>query len=355
MSYTVETEGSSTMIIEKDPAWRFKTAEFHILFDTDIHSVIKYGPNGLHFAEHILWNAINARQRLAHTNAVTYGTGEMALFGICTEADLPTTIEGVYGALIELAKGNMTHTLISKYQVEQRRVSAETSGTDEGSRPGGVEHRMFTRNSDLIRSSFQMSYFWRILLEECNLRRAILTCHCSVSMAAMTAFKAKAKELDAEWHRGRARVLAESKTPLPIPKFFAPPVSWLAREPGKIPRLVSLDPIKNPIEKMLLSIRYGNNSGAYCIKIRTTDSALRRISRDDSYDRSGLGDYDLEHQYYASPILASTSVGVDIKIEWVEDLYALTPENLIRKHWSTARAGMIRLVSEMNLSKASRR
>jgi hypothetical protein len=213
---------------------------------------------------------------------------------------------------------------------------------------------MFTRNSDLLCANFSPDYFWKILLEECSLRRITITCHCAVDKATEEFFHQQAALLEAAWAKGRERAVGmDKKGALPIPMYFSPPISWLCQGPTRPSRLVSLDLIENPIEKAMLLLRYSESPGEYCIKIRTTNAMLKKIRKDDAFDSSLFGNYELEKQYYAGPIIISTTPGVEIKSEWVNDLYELSPSDLTRKYWASAKANMIKLISTLP-SKAGR-
>lgn len=217
----VWNEGKVSLVYLKLYEYRPKI-RFYVGFWADPSKVLKYGSNGLHFAEHILWNMINRRYSLENSNASTYASGEMFVFGEAPSADFVKSSTEFVGAMKALAERKMTKQFIrTRYKVEQKRVTSETYWMDDGGYKGT---QMFLANSDLKEGSFDLEYFWRIMLDESVLGRIVIVMTQEPSDEQVGHFRKISSAFTTSWD-GRVR---KTRKKLKCPMFRFPPISLFA-------------------------------------------------------------------------------------------------------------------------------
>lgn len=330
--------GKSLLIIEKNPKWKVQTAHFSILFDTDPKKVLQYGPNGLHFTEHILWCVINDHYQFQHTNAVTYGTGEMGMYGIAPSSDIEKAINGFYDAMEYLVAAKMTKSLRAIYKNEQRRVTAETYMSVESTHNPGSTSRMFTYNTDLIRSDYPPDYMWNILLGECDLQKICIIAHCEVSKKAKELFEKRAATFQSKWEN-RGKNLRKVVKPM----FYAPAISQFRSGPSvrrEETRVVSLKSIINPIERAIIIDQLGVDWCMYYLKADIPERQLKSIPK--TSPKWILQSLDFSDQYFIAPILVSSGEG--LTAEWIDDLHSMDANGLVKKYSKSALSELRKLI-----------
>lgn len=331
--YRIVEKGHSTLLIDENPHWAIPMAFFSIAFHSDPHEVLKYGSNGLHFAEHILWNMI-ANNNLRRTNATTFSTGEMAVYGACLEEEFRKALEGFYGGLADLAMCKLSPRMKMTYKIEQRRVTCETSLMAEESSwcQTGEREKMFVFNTDLLQSQFSLDYVWKILLEECKLGRIIVMANCHVSEEDINRFEGIADKFNELWEARLKHV--PKKVPLPV--YYAPPFSLFEQEPSQGSRerksLVFSDDI-NPIERMIISTMGGVSHGGYPYLFSVDLHGHLSRSSDASAENLRYR-YRWSDPFFAAPVLSSYSG--QISKEWVDDLYSKSPKSVFAKYNKSA-------------------
>jgi len=333
----VQTE-NTILLIEEDPKWEIPSAYFSIAFKADPVSVLKYGGNGLHFAEHILWNIVTGGEmRLRHTNATTYSSGEMAVYGMCLESEFSSTLRGFFSRLIDMASAKWTSRLGSVFKIEQRRVTAETSGMAERSVGHHPSRRMFVYNTDMIRSEYSHEFVWRILLDECKLGRIVIMAHCKVSGEDVAAFEKLSREFTDRWNERGKRIAKK----IPLPMYFAPPFSFIEHATSERPIVVPLDSIPNPIERAIIGSHLSLFGPPYFIAATTMRWVVKRIQKEFSaaYLQWSLAFYD---PFFVVAVLSLYRGRVEE--EWVNDLYRLSGRGLLEKYGDSARRHLIRIM-----------
>ena len=317
------------LVIEKKPTWIIPTAYFSILFDTEPSRVLKYGPNGLHFTEHILWCSINEHYKFQHTNAVTFSSGEMGVFGIAPSDDLDKAINGFFDGIADVMSKKKTQAFKRIYKTEQRRVSAETFRSRERSLTAkeGAEARMFTYNMDLLRADYPTAYLQHILLEECELQKVVVMAHCAVSEDSRALFRSHAEKFIASWKDRKKGLL-----PVSLPLFYAPPMSSLqAHGSSRETMSISLKPVANPIERMIISLHMTPNfPPQYYLKMEVPHWRLSNPTNAMGKNTLSCLSAILNEQYFAVDIIASS--GEELEVEWIDDLHNLSPTELLKKY-----------------------
>lgn len=351
--------GYAVMLIEEDPKWIFPTASFSVAFHSDPNTVLKYGSNGLHFAEHILWNMI-ANGTLQQTNASTFSTGEMAVYGSCTAEALRASMEKFFSGLMDLAKCNQSKEMRKTYEIEQRRVTCETSHMRESSMSAGGREKMFVFNTDMVRSKFPVEYVWKILLEESALGRVVVMAHCHVEDEDQRLFSRLANEFTKAWDERHKFVPKSVKLPL----YFAPPYSMLCDERTKEEETKFAFPDDvNPIERVIIALAEHATLSPYpfSMGIRTRSHGMRRHRDRKLVGRAIVSYLEFEDPYFAIPLLSSyrgplSRRPLDASAEhspppgsdprggdeatdaavWLDDLYSLSPQRIVTKYYDAA-------------------
>jgi hypothetical protein len=339
VSYKIIEKGYSVLLIDKDPKWVLPSACFSVGFYADPKEVLKYGPNGLHFAEHILWNMI-AKNILQRTNASTFSGGEMAVYGTCMEANLREAMTQFFEGLIDMAECKLSRQMREVFKIEQQRVSCETSFMQEGtSTTDHPQEHMFVFNTDMIHAAFSPDYVWKILLDECELGRIIIVAHCKMLDEDTALFEKMAAKFEAAWNN-RKKSLPEK---IPLPVYYAPPYSMFTngrKEESKT--LVRYENDMNPIERVIMRAELGLSNSPYIfgenvpLGWNPTDSTL--ASKDLQYL---IEWYD---QYFSIPLLVSFSG--PFEEEWIADLHSKKPGQLVKKYRGSAISKFLKTVEE---------
>jgi hypothetical protein len=253
---------------------------------------------------------ISMKYRFIHTNASTFSTGEMWIFGDAYRKDYATAITSFYDGLIAMTKGKMSGKLKDIYHNEQRRVTVETNFMNESKKTP----KMFVYNLDMLQGKYPPNYIWRMLLEDTKLVRIFVQTQSRLEEEEKALFKTKAEEFETAW---------KSRTPGPeskLPLFYAPPLSMFVAE-GK--ELFSLDRIKNPIERDIIlctmdaQVNEFNFKGAF--KKKTPKKPVYRVDRTE--------------RFFLAKRLASPS---PIKSKWVKDLLTLSDAEIVEKYGESA-------------------
>lgn len=293
--------GHSSLIIEPEPKWRIPTACFYVAFYADPVSVLRYGANSLHFAEHVLYNLTT--KNLIRANATTYNGGEMCAFGVALEADVPSKMDTFYTGLIKMARCEADPKIFS---VEQRRVTCET--IDVRGASDRLFGRMFEFNPDMVHSEFPEAYVWNILLKECMLGRVVVVAHCHIESVVIEEFRRLASDFEEAWKKRKDCL----PTVLSLPMYYAPPFSFLS---GFIEPYVAIPFTDNfdPIDRMLAS----SNLFGF-VYYRQRNATKPYISVPDNTD-----------QYYFVPALSSYPG--PIKAKWVDEMKWTSAFEIYRK------------------------
>lgn len=267
IQHDVYNEYECTMAVMRGVKWRIPMVQFVIVFDTDPVSVLKYGPNGLHFVEHLLWVIINSHYQFIHTNAMTSDSGEMNAFGISVGSDINVAMDAFFDGLQELFSVKMTKKMKQIYTTEQRRVTAETFFETGGGVKRGASGGMFTYNTDLLRSEYPADYAWAILLEECHLQRILINVHSDLPNGTVAQFQKRSVGFHEKWS---ARSIPPSKK-VKLPMFYAPAFSDFRITPDR-KHIISLRDISNPIIRLLVasvfSVRGISPDTQYILKVQ---------------------------------------------------------------------------------------
>lgn len=320
----------AVLLVEEDPKWQIPSAFFCVAFYADPIEVMKYGSNGLHFVEHVLWNMI-ARDCLHQTNASTFSSGPMAVYGVCLENEFRHALEHFLGGLIEAAQSKLTPELSAVTRIEQRRVSCETQIMQETSyRRKEASEKMFVFNPDMIRAKYPFDYVKKILLEECQLGKVIVMAHCKIGEDDIQLFQKLGEAFSTAWDR-RAK-FAPKKVLLPT--YYAPPFSMLRgcpSEGGDNMTTIVYDDKINPIERLVLFAEYGYGGSPFPFAIDIDKRAMIQVTKP-AKKKSRRFKYAVPwpDQYFAVPLLASYSG--KLEEDWVNDLYTMSPGALERKY-----------------------
>jgi hypothetical protein len=330
IKHTLIERGLAALIIDKGPNWIIPSACLSVAFYADPKEVLKYGSNGLHFAEHILWN-MTAKESLYQSNASTFSTGEMAVYGLCEERDLSSSMTSFFEGLIDMAKCKLSKKMKSVFVIEQRRVTCETERMQEESAFQKEENeKMFIFNTDMIRSQYSPDYIWKILLEECKIGKVIVMAHCRVSDADIHLFEDLAGKFNAAWDE---RKKFSPKTVL-LPTYYAPPFSMLSgirSSRSSPPHTVVFDDSVNPIERTIISLEVSHETRSYPFAV-DINRPVPRLPTPRSKNLKYVFLFD--DPYFAVPILAAYSGS--LKEEWIDDLYTKAPGALVKKYSASA-------------------
>lgn len=336
VNYTVINTKHALLLIDKKPEWEIPSAHFHISFYADPMQVLKYGPNGLHYAEHVLWNVINRRYQFDGTNASTGSGGQMSFFGDCKEGEFGKAMKGFFDGLMDAAKGKENKDIKAMMMKEQRRVTIETNQVQRMAYSVGANMEMFLYNTDLLNGEYPTKYVWKILLEECKLGRAVIIAHCAVSEGEITKFKELSSAYGEAWSKVPLAVQKEVK----LPMYYAPPISTLRDSsigpwnlPSSYPSAIDLSFIDNPIVKGIVysSIMRFESQYPYVGTLSKWLVAKLKKSRKPKLDGALFWDQD---QFFHAPLL--TTMPGTIKAEWANDLVSLPEKSLIQKYGEEA-------------------
>ena len=331
--------GHAVLLIEKEPNWSIPSARFSVCFRADPKGVLKYGANGLHFVEHIVWNVI-ANGTLKRTNASTYSTGEMAVYGNCCEKDFDEGVTRFLGGLTALSKATIPKEYANTFIIEQRRVACETyMMTEQTSRSRGEQGKMFVYNSDMVRSQYSFDYVWHILLGECMLGRVVVMAHCHISAESVKLFESLATEFTRAWDARGKKV----EKPVALPYYYVPPFSMLTGRKKKTggPKRTLKIPLGddlNCVESAVVLALLNPSSSPYpfVASAESEEAALQRLE-----DRkTGLDTrYDFADPFFAAEILSGRSG--TISEEMLADLYSWDSKQLMHKYGRSAAKKLI--------------
>lgn len=404
--HKVIERGYSVLLIEQAEAkskavdgaatnWIIPSAYICVAFHSNPRSVLRYGSNSLHFAEHVLWN-MTARDVLHRSNAATFGSGEMAVYGMCLERELASAMTYFFDGLIAATQCRLSPTMRERIEIEQRRVTCETSHMSERSVLAVSEKwRMFVYNTDIARSEYPIDYVWKVLLEECRLGRVVVMAHCRVSAEDVLLFERLADNFQRAWD-GRAAAYAKHSVaskakPLPLPTYYAPPFSMLGstivhrssrssrgssaadmqrskRSKRSKPRTIAITPWQeccnratdtvvhlfeddvNPIERLIIQSVLQLEASPYIFSIELTPESielLRSVVSQQRLPKRHLRySYSPYCQYFAVPLLAAYSGGVDSA--WIDDLYNLSPDQIEDKYSKPALARLSQILASLD-------
>lgn len=364
MTATVTNVGKSVLIVEKsDGGFQFPLVNFTVVFDSEPVEALKYGPNGLHLAEHVLWNMISLSHRFIHSNASTFSSGEMVVFGDAYRADYRKALESFYDGLIKMTKGKMVGKMRAIYRTEQKRVTAETNFMVERSEAFGDEAKMFVYNPDILMNEYPPDYVWRLLLHDSRLVRVFVSMQGGVSNEELDLFRELAGQFEEAWRKRAA--IKESK----LPMFYAPPISLLMNG-GCVPVLgpaekrrrktkktddcqdddddeiqISLDRVANPIERSIILSSFDANINHYNFKGAFERKKLRGFMEEGAVKL--LYSVDREERFFMVVALAGASG--PIRAEWVTDLLDLSDEELVKKYGKSALKSFEKLLDEIRV------
>lgn len=331
-------------------------AHFEICFSSNVREILKYGSNGLHFSEHILWNVISRGLKehinLSKSNASTYATGEMGAYGICEEEELPQKLKDFFEALYSLIQIKFPKEINRVYKIEQRRVTAETFGRNTISNRNVYPiSGMFNFNPELIQSNYLPDYVWKILLEECELGKIIIMALCDISEKTIKDFENYSKKFDELWDN-RSKYISQIKCDLPM--YYAPPFSMIEL----IDHNISIAKIDlsdlNPIQKIMIEqdnifYTYSFNSYIYLENENDLSKKINKIKRSIQKNNDRYLDYlDLNRRTPFSFCKILSSYRRDIKKKWVDELYD-TSFNVLKKKYSSKNNEKILNALEKNI------
>ena len=344
VKHRIIEKGHSVLLIDEDPQWIIPSACMSVAFYANPKEVLKYGSNGLHFAEHILWNMI-ARNNLRQTNASTFNTGEMAVFGICLENEFASSMTAFFNGLLDLSECKLSTSMRSTFITEQRRVTCETDFMQETSFASEVKRereKMFIFNTDMVKAQYSPDYVWKILLEECTLGKVVIMAHCHLKDEDIHLFEELAGKFQKAWD-GREKFIPK-KVLLPV--YHAPPFSMFQPDRhGSRANASSLraqsEPSSNqsegfeivyddsigPIERAIISTGLSPKRSPYLFSVDVHVGIAALSSIKQVYLKSA---YYWADPYFAMPIL--TSYQGALKQEWVDDLYSKSAREIVKKY-----------------------
>ena len=330
--------------------------DFSIIFDSDPRDVLKYGPNGLHLAEHVLWNLISMKYRFLNSNASTYPTGEMWVYGSAYRTDYTKALNSFFDGLTQLAECKLGTELRKIYRTEQRRLTAETSCISDYSHEDGwhEDSTMFVYNADMARGEFPHSYVWQILLKEAKLAGIYIQSGVKLTGEELALFKKRAEAFTKAW---QARSPPKSHT---FPMFYAPPLSYLtgdAKHADDV--LLSLESILNPIERELISYTFNIYVNDFIFKCKIPrelyDKLTNKSKRVKALERfrtqAGLSAAKIYFRHRFPITICGT--GDMPKEEWVRDMMTLTPRKLAKKYYQGAEENFLKLLDATALRTTS--
>lgn len=301
-----------------------------VAFHADPIEVLKYGSNGLHFAEHILWN-MTAAGVLHHTNATTFSSGEMVVFGSCFQNDLPFSMKHFFDGLIDLARCNMTKKITGIYPIEQKRVSHETNRINQHSLESrGPTDKMFIFNTDIVRSQYPIEYVWKILLEESRIGKVVVMANCSVSDKTIALFTSLANEFSTAWDQRGKRV----RKTIALPLYHAPPFSMFHEDSLPPPMVIKYGELGvefSPIERMIIASSSWGMATPYVFSVTLYDPPPYKRDHDGENLRRI---YDWDNPFFTMPLLVSYEGSIDPK--WVNELYSRSPNEIFSDHAESA-------------------
>jgi hypothetical protein len=319
---SVVNVGNSCLIIEKEGSWTFPLTNFFVIFDSNPMETLKYGPNGYHLAEHILWNLISLDHKFIHSNASTFSSGEMIVYGNAHRTDFSRALKSFYAGLTLASRRGWNGKIQKMFHIEQKRVTSETNQMEERSVMNTDGTRMFTYNPDILLNEYPPDYVWDILLQSARLGHIFVQSQHPLTEEEIALFKAEAGSFEEAWKK-RAQSQASK-----IPMFFAPPISLLMGV-TKPEVLLSFDQISNPIERTII--------------LKTLKANINQFNMKGSFDKSAIKhlcspkyDDDRNERFFLSTALSGTTG--PIEEEWVNDLLGLTDEEIVKKYGPSAMA-----------------
>lgn len=342
MEYEVINSGHCTLLKQKDPKWKIKSFYIGIGFTTDPKSVLKFGPNGLHYTEHILYNVLAQNCDFFDGNASTYEDGTMTFYFIAEESTMKSNMTNFFKNFLSIFNPKNYPKLNFLYKREQRRVTSETSKMpDEDGVP-----LMFSRNPEIYMNKFPMEYVWNIILRECKLEKVLMMAHCDMSKEMTEYFASQSAKLSSEWDKRYEIEIPPTSIPYTT---IAPPsmlgfkymtkTKILEEEPTKE---IHLSNIEDPVTRLIVLSTIENSS-----KASTENPYLFRVFLKGKV-KEGLTVFDispdkLEDQYYWSTYFLS--MGDNVKAEHVHDLMNLDPKSMMKKYGKDAK----KYISELKL------
>jgi hypothetical protein len=338
----------SSLILQKDPKWRLPSAQFNIVFTCDLAEVLRYGPNGLHYLEHILFNIINGGGDYFQGNASTFDNGVMHIFLHSTEENLEENMIAFYRSLTDTLNPKK-HVGYSKYfSTERRRVTTEVSKIHDD----GEMTLMFVSNPDLYRGEYSSTYIWNILFRCCRLEKIGIICHCDVKDKTVKKFEQLSSDFDEAWKKANDIILPV--VPVPSVGIF-PPSSFPAfslKEPTVV-YTVSLRSIDNPILRALVARELSKEEqhSPFLFEVATygfkKDSPKEGPPKEGSPKEGSPKEKDLpptipvprpsDPQYFWAPMLMSSSIVGKKTPEWLSDLTTLTEGEMMKKYGKEAK------------------
>jgi len=332
--YEVYNEGYASLCIEKNAKWLYPCVHFHVLFKAKFTDALKYGANGLHFAEHILWNIVREEYELSNSNASTFYNGDMSLYGEAPSHDYEKALGALFKGMNRVATKVITPYMRRRYILEQKRITSETiDGWSEYIM--NPYYGMFIFNPDTINNDYPEDYMWNVLLEESRLVRILIIAHCDIDRKGIDLFHKLAKRFTKLWGERDKRV-----TKPRLPMFHAPPISYITNNSYKEPmKLVPLESIENPIIRTIVGGSIGAAS-AYVVDTITNASSLK----DTQIFDDALWMLDQSWRFYPAPLLVSIDSKTPLQAEWIEELYNVEKKELIKRYKKKAKLALTKVV-----------
>jgi len=331
MNFKVVERGHVVLLIETVGKWVVPRVSFAIAFKSHPRKIINYGGNGLHFAEHVLWNVL-ASDTLDRSNAITFWTGEMGVYGMCPIDRYEFSIKRFIGGMTMIANGDIPiHQ--KRYAIEQQRVTCETTDAlDYAARR--TSEKMFVYNTDMMRAEFPMEYVKRILLEECELGRIVITSNHQLTDGMISLFESLSDTFNTAWDTRKQRL----GKPPPIPIYGPPPISLISgvRHPLVY---IEFDDTFNIAERVIIYGSFHSDSPGYPFGMEIPPHYKLEI------ERCNYGEaFDITNPFFLDWIVPAMRGHIDE--ESINDLCSMKPSEVIEKYGASAKKKWNELVGK---------
>lgn len=175
-----------------------KRHKFRIIFDSKPEDVLKYGPNSLHFFEHIYYGIVSKEMKVKDGNASTFGTGAMDYYFIGESADIDKNIDGFFRGLNRGIDFETYKNIKEEMRIEQKRVMSEIKHYYNKELSNSIS--MFKINPDIYKGEFDYKCLWNILVGYCKIQKICLISHHELSQAQKTLFMNSAEKFLNKWN-----------------------------------------------------------------------------------------------------------------------------------------------------------
>lgn len=196
-----------------------KEHKFRIIFDSNPSEVLKYGPNALHFFEHIFYGIVSKAMKTKEGNASTFATGSMDYYFVGESKDIETNINAFFEGLNNGITYDTYNNIKEEMRIEQKRVMSEIKHNINKQLASSIT--MFKLNPEIYRGEFNPNYLWNILIGYCQVVKICLVAHHKLTNSQKDLFISQGKSFLSKWKKFNKSHLK----PVEIPYYNIFPLS----------------------------------------------------------------------------------------------------------------------------------